>query len=96
MEIFGNLTDSIYMNNDALNALGSETRPFPLGSLFVADFHQAVFPVDGLGAEGDLAFTAVMLKGDPGTGDDTSTGDWRFEAFGAGRQAADIAARGVH
>jgi hypothetical protein len=81
-EIFGNTTDSIYMNNDALNALGSETRPFPVGSLFVADFHKAAFPVEGLGAEGDLAFTAVMLKGDPGTGDDASTGDWRFEAFG--------------
>jgi len=81
-DIFGNTTDSIYMNNAALNALGSETRPFPVGSLFVADFHKAAFPVDGLGAEGDLAFTAVMLKGDPGTGDDKSTGDWRFEAFG--------------
>ncbi len=80
-DIFGNTTDSIYMNNAALNALGSETRPFPVGSLFVADFHKAAFPVDGLGAEGDLAFTAVMLKGPAGTGDDKSTGDWRFEAF---------------
>ena len=82
-DIFGNTFDSIYMNNAALNALGSETRPFPVGSLFVADFHQAAFPVEGLAAEGDQAFTAVMLKGDPGTGDDKSTGDWRFEAFGA-------------
>ncbi|MBC7810417.1 MAG: cytochrome P460 family protein, partial [Burkholderiales bacterium] len=31
-------------------------------------------------AQGDLAFTAVMLKAVPG--DDPSTGDWRFEAFG--------------
>ena len=80
-EIFGDTFDSIYMNNTALNALGSETRPFPIGSLFVADFHKLVSPVAGLGAEGDEGFTAVMMKGDPGTGDDKSTGDWRFEAF---------------
>jgi hypothetical protein len=80
-EIFGNTFDSIYLNNAALNALSSETRPFPVGSLFVADFHQAAFPVEGLAAFGDDGFTAVMLKGPAGTGDDPSTGDWRFEAF---------------
>ena len=81
-EIFGNTFDSIYLNNAALNALSSESRPFPVGSLFVADFHQAAFPLDGLAAEGADGFTAVMLKGPAGTGDDASTGDWRFEAFG--------------
>jgi hypothetical protein len=83
VEIFGNTADSIYLNQEALGALGSETRPFPVGSLFVADFHQATFPIEGLGAEGAEGFTAVMLKGAAGTGDDPSTGDWKFEAFGA-------------
>lgn len=82
-EIFGNTFDSIYLNPAAVRALGTETRPFPVGSLFVADFHQATFPIEGLAAEGADGFTAVMLKGAPGTGDDPSTGDWRFEAFGA-------------
>ncbi|MEP7293120.1 MAG: cytochrome P460 family protein [Chloroflexota bacterium] len=82
-EIFGNTFDSIYLNQEALGALGSETRPFPVGSLFVADFHQAAFPIEGLAAEGADGFTAVMLKGTAGTGDDPSTGDWKFEAFGA-------------
>lgn len=82
-EIFGNTFDSVYLNNAALNALGSETRPFPVGSLFVADFHALANPIPGLVAYGDQAFTAVMMKGDPGTGDDPSTGDWRFEAFDA-------------
>jgi hypothetical protein len=82
-EIFGNTFDSIYLNNAALNALATETRPFPVGSLFVADFHQAAFPVEGIAAEGGEGFTAVMLKGPTGTGDDLSTGDWRFEAFDA-------------
>ena len=48
----------------------------------MAEFHKAVSPVAGLVAEGDLAFNAVMLKSAPGTGDDKSTGDWKFEAFG--------------
>lgn len=82
-EIFGNTFDSIYLNQEALGALGSESRPFPVGSLFVADFHQAAFPIDGLAAEGADGFTAVMLKGAAGTGDDSSTGDWKFEAFSA-------------
>jgi hypothetical protein len=82
-EIFGNTFDSVYLNNAALNALASESRPFPVGSLFVADFHALATPIAGLGAYGDQAFTAVMIKGDPGTGDDPSTGDWRFEAFDA-------------
>ncbi|MBL8164795.1 MAG: cytochrome P460 family protein [Anaerolineae bacterium] len=80
-EIFGNTFDSVYANQEALRALRGESRPFPVGSLFVAEFHQAAYPVDGLAAQGDLAFTAVMLKGAPGTGDDASTGDWKFEAF---------------
>ncbi|MBZ0283873.1 MAG: cytochrome P460 family protein [Anaerolineae bacterium] len=81
-EIFGNTFDSVYMNSEGLTALRSEVRPFPVGSLFVAEFHAAAYPVEGLAAQGDLAFTAVMLKGAPGTGDDASTGDWKFEAFG--------------
>ncbi len=82
-EIFGNTFDSVYMNNAALRALATETRPFPVGSLLVADFHQLATPVDGIAAEGGEGFTAVMLKGLAGTGDDPSTGDWRFEAFDA-------------
>lgn len=83
VEIFGNTFDSVYLNPAAQRALATETRPFPVGSLFVADFHQAAFPIEGLAAEGADGFTAVMLKGVPGTGDDPSTGDWKFEAFGA-------------
>ncbi len=81
-EIFGDTTSAVYLNVEARKALSSEIRPFPVGSLFVAEFHKAVYPVDGLAADGDLAFSAVMLKGAPGTGDDASTGDWKFEAFG--------------
>lgn len=81
-DIFGNTTSSVYMNTEALGALRGESRPFPVGSLFVAEFHAAAFPVEGLAVDGDLAFTAVMLKGAAGTGDDPSTGDWKFEAFG--------------
>jgi hypothetical protein len=82
VEIFGDTFDSVYANVESWTALDSGARPFPVGSLFVAEFHQAAYPIDGLAAFGDLAFTAVMLKGQPGTGDDPSTGDWRFEAFG--------------
>lgn len=81
-EIFGDTISTVYANWQAVKALGSETRPFPVGSLFVADFHKAAYPVGGLAAEGDLAFTAVMLKAAAGQGDDPSTGDWKFEAFG--------------
>ncbi len=80
--IFGDTFDSVYANTEAVQALSSETRPFPVGTLFVADFHKAAYPIDGLAGFGDEAFTAVMLKGAPGTGDDKSTGDWKFEAFG--------------
>lgn len=81
-EIFGNTFSVVYANPTARGALAREVRPFPQGSLFVADFHAAAFPVEGLAAYGDQAFTAVMLKGAPGTGDSDKTGDWRFEAFG--------------
>jgi hypothetical protein len=80
-DIFGNTFSVVYANPDARKALAQEVRPFPQGSLFMADFHQAAFPVAGLAAYGNEAFTAVMLKGAPGTGDSPKTGDWRFEAF---------------
>jgi|GEM_PF-606111 len=80
-EIFGNTIDAVYLNREALQALRQEVRPFPVGSLIVADFHTAAFPIEGLAAFGDPAFSAVMLKTAPGTGDDPSTGDWRFAAF---------------
>lgn len=90
-EVFGNTVSSVYANEQAVGALRSESRPFPIGALFVADFHQAAFPIDGLAAAGDQAFTAVMLKGEPGTGDSEKTGDWRFEAFGAdGKPLSDL------
>ncbi|MBZ0274948.1 MAG: cytochrome P460 family protein [Anaerolineae bacterium] len=82
-EIFGNTFESVYANTTAQAALQSSERPFPVGSLFVADFHQAAFPADGLAAWGGEGFTAVMLKGMPGSGDDVATGDWKFEAFAA-------------
>lgn len=80
-EIFGNTIDAVYLNREALQALRQEVRPFPVGSLIVADFHVADFPVEGMATFGDPAFSAVMLKTVPGTGDDPSTGDWRFAAF---------------
>lgn len=82
-DIFGNTVSAVYANPTARKALAQEVRPFPQGSLFMADFHQAAFPIAGLAAYGNEAFTAVMLKGAPGTGDSPTTGDWRFEAFDA-------------
>jgi mono/diheme cytochrome c family protein len=82
VEIFGNTTSDVYADRVALGALRSGTRPFPAGSLFVADFHSLVTAAPGLDAFGNLAFTAVMIKAGAGQGDDPSTGDWRFEAFG--------------
>lgn len=81
-DLFGDTFSVVYANPSAQQALNDGARPFPVGTLFVADFHKAAYPLDGLAAYGDLAFTAVMLKGAPGTGDDASTGDWKFEAFG--------------
>lgn len=82
VEIFGDTFDSVYTNQEALAGLRSETRPFAVGSMFIAEFHKSAYPVEGLAAQGDIAFIAVMLKGAAGTGDDASTGDWKFEAFG--------------
>lgn len=80
-DVFGDTIDAVYANREGWAAVRDQVRPFPVGSMFVAEFHKAAFPVEGLAAYGDLAFTAVMLKGAPGTGDDPSTGDWKFEAF---------------
>lgn len=82
VEIFGNTVSDVYADVTALAALRSGTRPFPVGSLFVADFHALLTAAPGLDAAGDTAFTAVMIKVGQGQGDDPSTGDWRFEAFG--------------
>jgi hypothetical protein len=82
VDIFGNTFDAVYANPTALGALQTGERPFPVGSLFVADFHALATPVQGLDAFGAEAFTAVMIK-TSGAGDDPSTGDWAFEAFGA-------------
>jgi hypothetical protein len=73
----------VYANRIALEALRNEARPFPVGSLFVADFHTLATPVEGVRAYGDQAFTAVMLKKAPGEGDSPTTGDWGFAAFDA-------------
>lgn len=91
--LIDNSFDDVYANPAALDAYNSGTRPWPEGTLFVADFHKVVDPppVAGLVAEGDIIFTAVMLKAGPGQGDDPSTGDWKFEAFdGAGKPLKDI------
>lgn len=82
-EIFGNTVSEVFVNRTGRAFLIDGSRPFPAGTLFVADFHALAEPVPGLKALGDEAFTAVMLKRAAGEGDDASTGDWAFEAFDA-------------
>jgi mono/diheme cytochrome c family protein len=79
--IFDNTVSSVYANRIAWALVVDGARPFPPGTMFVADFHTLAEPVPGLAVEGDLAFTAVMIKKAAGQGDDPSTGDWAFEAF---------------